>query len=218
MKAIPYSSKELKWIEARKEMPRRYLHFLFVDIFGRSDVSFDNLRSLCKRNGWYTGRTGCFSNGSVPANKGKKMPFNPNSARTQFKKGQIPHNTKHAGHERVSKDGYVEISIEETNPHTGYERRYVLKHKHLWEQKNGGVPKGMCLKSKDGNKQNTDPDNWEPIPRAMLPRLNGVCGRNYDKAPAELKPLIMSVTKLEHQARVGTVATTTKSKTSGATQ
>lgn len=35
----------------------------------------------------------------------------------------------------------------------------------------------------------------------LLPRLNGIYGRGYDKAPGELKPVIMAVSKLEHKAR-----------------
>ncbi|WP_316978020.1 HNH endonuclease signature motif containing protein [Shumkonia mesophila] len=198
---IPYSTAELDFIEARRAMIRRELHALFVETFGRTDVSPQNFKALCSRKGWSTGRTGQFPKGHVPANKGQPMPYNPNSARTRFKKGQLPRNTRYAGHERVSKDGYVEISIEETNPHTGFERRYVLKHRWLWEKKNGPVPVGMALKCLDGNRQNTDPSNWKPIPRAMLPRLGGRYGRGYDAAPAEVKPSIMAVAELEHRAR-----------------
>ncbi|WP_319413915.1 HNH endonuclease signature motif containing protein [uncultured Cohaesibacter sp.] len=164
-------------------------------------MAFDNYKSLCTRKGWKTGRTGRIEKGNVPANKGKKMPFNPNSARTQFKKGHLPHNTHYLGHERVSKDGYVEISIDETNPHTGYERRYVLKHKWAWEKENGPLPEDMCLKCLDGNRQNCVPENWEAIPRAMLPRLNGRYGRGFDQAEPEIKPVILAVTKLEHKAK-----------------
>jgi hypothetical protein len=35
----------------------------------------------------------------------------------------------------------------------------------------------MALKCLDGNKQNTDPSNWEAVPRALLPRLAG--GNRY---------------------------------------
>lgn len=195
---IRYSSDELAFIEARKSMPRRLLHDKFIKKFGRVDVSVDALKALCLRKGWRTGRTGCFEKGSVPANKGKKMPYNPKSARTQFKKGHRPASTKYLGHERVSRDGYVEISVQERNPHTGFERRYVLKHRWEWEKVNGPVPDGMALKCIDGNKSNTVPSNWKLIPRAMLPRLNGIYGRGYDHAPAEVKPTIMAVTELEY--------------------
>lgn len=199
-RVIPYSAAELAFIEARRTLPRTELHAAFVAEFDRGDVSLANLTALCKRKGWLTGRSGCFEKGITPANKGQKMPYHPNSARTQFKKGNLPHNTKFAGHERISTDGYVEISIEETNPHTGFSRRYVLKHLHLWEQANGPVPPGMALKCLDGNKLNTDPSNWKQVPRAMLPRLNGRYGRGYDAAPDEIKPAILAVTELEYRA------------------
>ncbi|MFD2646388.1 HNH endonuclease signature motif containing protein [Devosia albogilva] len=121
--------------------------------------------------------------------------------KTQFRKGQEPHNTKYLGHERINKDGYVEISVAQTNPHTGYGRRYVHKHVHLWTQKNGPVPEGHALKCLDGNKLNTDPSNWEAIPRGVLPRLNGGKATRvmaYDSAPAELKPALLTIAKIDH--------------------
>ena len=95
----------------------------------------------------------------------------------------------------------MEVSIAEPNPCTGFERRYVLKHRHLWEQENGHVPKGSALKCLDGDRTNCDPSNWELVDRAMLPRLSGRYGRGYDDAPDELKPVIMATTKLEFAAR-----------------
>jgi hypothetical protein len=194
---IPYSPHELAWIKRHRALPRRDAHALFCRTFRRSDVSLDNFKSLCTRKGWTTGRTGCFPKGHVPANMGKTMPYNANSARTQFKKGGLPHNTKYLGHERVSVDGYVEISIADTNPHTGYGRRYVLKHRHLWEQQHGPVPAGHVLKSLDGNRLNTDPSNWSLIPRSLLPFLNGHRGPNYDQAAPEVKPVILTLAKLK---------------------
>lgn len=197
---IAYSAEELAFIKRHRKSSRRQLHADFVARFKRRNVKFTHIKALCTRKGWLTGRDGCFNKGNVPANKGKRMRFNANSSRTQFKTGRLPHNVKYAGHERVSKDGYVEISINETNPHTGFNRRYVLKHRWLWEQTHGPVPDGMCLKCKS-DKLNTDPSNWELVPRAFLPRLNGRFGRGYDEAPLELKPTIMTVVKLEHQLR-----------------
>lgn len=199
---IEYTRDELAFIKRRTRMDRTALHAEFVKKFSRPDVSLANLNALCKRNGWFTGRTGCFEKGIVPHNKGKPHPAarQPNSARHHFKKGNLPHNTNYLHHERVSKDGYVEISIDEPNPHTGFERRYVLKHRWLWEAEHGPIPEGMCLKCL-GEQTNTDPSNWELVPRALLPRLNGRFGRGYDAAPTELKPTIMAVVKIEHQIR-----------------
>lgn len=72
-------------------------------------------------------------------------------------------------------------------------------HRWLWEQRHGPIPDGHALKSLDGNKLNTDPSNWELVPRGLLPRLNGIHGRDYDAAPAEMKPTIMAVAKLAHR-------------------
>lgn len=195
-----YTKDELTWIKRRRTVPRRELHTAFIAAFPHLTISLHGFKQLCKAKGFMTGRDGRLVKGNIPANKGKKMPYHPNSARTRFQKGHLPHNTKFAGHEHLSKDGYVEISINEKNPHTGFGRRYVLKHCWLWEQMHGPVPKGMALKCK-GDRTNTDPSNWELVPRALLPRLNGRFGRGYDAAPAEVKPTIMAIAKLEHKLR-----------------
>ena len=200
---IYYSASELAWIKRHRALPRKEAHRKFCQTFSRADVSFDNYKALCTRKGWRTGRTGQIEKGATSWNTGKKMPpgkggNHPNARKTQFKKGQLPHNTQYLGHERVSKDGYVEISIDEMNPYTGFERRHVLKHKYLWEQKNGKLPKGVCLKCLDDNRQNTDPDNWIAIPRGALPFLNGHRGHNYKEMPTELKPTVLALAKLKH--------------------
>lgn len=198
---IEWFADELAWIEERKDWPRRELHAAFVVRFERDDVSFDALKSLCKRRGWMTGRDTRYKPGRVPENKGKTMPPHPNAVATRFKKGQRPHNWRGAGHEMVDpKDGYVWMIVDEVNPHTGAATRRVLKHRWLWERANGPVPEGHALKSLDGNRQNTDPSNWVALPRGLLTRLNGKSGRRYDMAEPEVRPAIMAVARLEHRA------------------
>lgn len=209
---ITYSAEEMAWLEDNRAMVISAYHTAFVERFGRADVSLVNLHSLRKRKGWKTGRTGFFEKGEVPHNKGVKCApgkggNHPNARKSQFKKGQLPHNANYLGHERIdATDGYVYISVDQPNPHTGYERRYVLKHVWLWEQANGPIPADHCLKCLSGNRQDTDPSNWELIPRALLPRLAG--GNRYrqvlayDDAADELKPAIMTIAKIEHAARV----------------
>lgn len=205
-RAIRYSAAELAWLSRHRTLPIADYARRFRERFGRSDVAAVHLHALRKRKGWKTGRTGRFVKGQVSHNKGVKCApgkggRHPNARRTQFRKGQRPHNTKYAGHERVSKDGYVEISVEETNPHTGFERRYVLKHRWLWEKAHGPVPDGMCLKCRDGNQLDTDPSNWELIPRAMLPYLNGRWGLDYQTAHEEVRPALLALAKVKHAAR-----------------
>lgn len=207
---IRYTADELAFIQSVSTWRRDEALTAFSQKFRRDDVSLQNFNALCKRKGWPTGRSGCFAKGSTPHNKGVPCPEgkggrHPNARKTQFRKGQAPHNTNYLGHERVSKDGYVEISIAERNPYTGFERRYVLKHLHLWEAENGKLPEGYCLKCLSDDRTNCDPGNWEAIPRALLPRLVG--GNRYrrrlayDDAPPELKPTVLAIAKIEHAAR-----------------
>ncbi|MCG7522241.1 HNH endonuclease signature motif containing protein [Ruegeria sp. Ofav3-42] len=195
---IEYSAEELAWIEANKTKVRRKAHAEYVGKFGRSDVSLTNYNALCKRKGWMTGRTGQYEPGQEPMNKGQKMPFNANSARTQFKKGSVPPNRLPMWSERVGKDGYIEMKVPLENPHTGHSTRFMHKHRYLWEQANGPLPEGHALKCLDGDRTNTDPKNWEAVPRALLPRLSGRWCQGYDDAPEELKPTLMATAKLKH--------------------
>lgn len=201
-RAIAYADDELDFIEETATYPRRQAHAAFCALFGRDDVSLQAYKSLCKRMGWMTGRTGCFEKGHAPANKGQKMPFNANSARTQFKKGNrtgmANENYKPIGTERMSKDGYLERKMHDGLP---LQSRWRAVHLINWEAVNGPVPEGHCLKCLDGDKANVDPSNWICIPRALLPRLAGRWSQGYDDAPDELKPLILATAKLAHAAR-----------------
>lgn len=201
-RTIPYSAEELAWIESHARENRRETHARFCDTFSRSDVSLSNFNALCKRKGWLTGRTGRFERGQASWNKGRSMPANPNSARTQFKKGAAPANRVPLWTERVGKDGYIEMKVPRPNPYvSGCKTRFMHKHRYLWEEANGPLPDGHALKCVDGDRTNCEPSNWIAIPRALLPRLNGRFGRDYDNAPEEIKPTILAVAKLEHAAR-----------------
>lgn len=202
---ITWLPEELAWIEARKDWPRADLHRAFCAYWRRDDVSKAALVALCKRKRWLTGRTGGFEKGHDRSpNKGKPLPpeVRAKLAATMFKKGDRPKSWRGAGHEAIDKDdGYVWMIVDETNPHTGAATRRVHKHRWLWEKANGPVPAGHALKCLDGNKLNTDPSNWEPVPRSMMPRLAGKHCVPYDTAPAELKPTLMAIAKLEDAAR-----------------
>ena len=201
-----YSDAELAWLRDNCTMEVNAWCAAFRAAFGRNDATPAKLNSLRKRMGWKTGRTGRFEKGVTSANKGKRCPDgvggrHPNARRTQFRKGDQPHNTKGPGHESIGSDGYVWIVTDRTNPWTGASTWRVHKHRLLWERANGPVPDGHALKCLDGNRINTAPANWEAVPQGLLPRLNGKSGRAYDHAPHELKPTIMAVAKLEHRVR-----------------
>lgn len=106
-----------------------------------------------------------FPKGHVPVNKGKKQKEYMSkesierTKATRFQKGQLPHNTKPVGYERVDKDGYLYCKVEG-------KRKLVLKHRYVWEQHNGPIPKGYNIQFKDRNKHNCDIENLYMISRA----------------------------------------------------
>ncbi len=202
-RVIIYSADELAWIKANSKRQRPDAHADFVAIFGRSDVSLANFSALCKRKRWFTGQSGRFVKGQGSWNKGERMPFHPNSAATRFKPGAVARNLNPIGTERIGRYGYVEVKVAQVNPYTGAFGHYVFKHRHQWEQVHGPLPKGMALKCLDGDRLNCDAANWIAVPRALLPRLaGGRLGRvPYDQAPAEIRPALLAIAKLEHSAR-----------------
>lgn len=197
---IRYSAAQLAFLKRHRRMPRKALHAAFVARFRRRDVTFDHIKALCTRKGWKTGRTGRYEKGLLPWNTGKKRPYNANSARTQFKKGALSGRAKLVqkpiGAERITREGYIERKVNNDLP---FQRRWRAVHILNWEAQHGPVPKGHCLKCLDSNKANTAPSNWELVDRALLPRLGGRFGRDYDHAPDELKPTILAVAKLEQK-------------------
>lgn len=122
----------------------------------------DQLSSFMKRKGITTGRTGHFEKGAVPFNKGMKGYQKPNV--TSFKKGCVPHNYVPIGSERVNSDGYVDIKISEN--------KWKQKHRIMWEEINGPVPRNCCLIFADQNKLNVTLENLILVTRRELFKMN----------------------------------------------
>lgn len=155
------------------------------------------IRCFTRNHRIKSGRTGCFEKGDLPWNTGTKGLTSANI--TSFKRGNVPANRKLLGTERIcSKDGYIMVKVAERDPNTGFPTRYRPKHIILWEKRHGKVPPGMIVAFRDGNNENCDIENLMLISRAELLRLNQ---RHYKETPAELKPSILAVVKLETKAR-----------------
>lgn len=179
-------------------------HRAFIAAFNRADVKQYNLHGLRRRRGWKVGR--------APAQFIQRR-----AGRAEFCRHQIFSYEEFKwlrNNLALDIDAYhrafcvefsrIDITVEHLSAlrqrddfKTSRAGQYVMKHRWLWEQLHGPLPKGVVLKCK-GDPLNTDPSNWEAVPRAILPRLNGRFGRGYDDAPTELKPIIMTVAKLEH--------------------
>jgi hypothetical protein len=127
--------------------------------------------------------------------------MHPNSIATRFKQGHGgTNNVPMWSERRDSKDPYLYIKVPIINPHTGAFGHFVHKHRWMWEQRNGPIPAGYALKCRTSDKTNCDPSNWCLVRRGVLPRLNGIHGRDYEAAPDELKPLILASAMVAQKA------------------
>ena len=130
------------------------------------------MKGFYSRNHLNSGITGYFEKGQTPKNKGKKQSEYmtqeaiERTKATRFKPGGLPPNTKPIGYERITKDGYIEVKIKMRPSRTDCNDNFKAKHILVWEQHNGPVPKGMCIRFLDGNKQNCSIDNLELVTRA----------------------------------------------------
>lgn len=125
---------------------------------------------------------GQFKKGRKPFNKGKKWSDYMSEEgqekvrKNLFKKGNITYNTRPVGDERIdAKDHYVYIKIAEPN-------KWQLKHRYIYKQKYGKIPKGYNLIFADGNKYNFDLDNLILVSNAELLIMNrrGLYKKNKD--------------------------------------
>lgn len=110
----------------------------FAKIFGITENAFQQKRRKlnCLRNP--EENAGRFKTGHKSSYKNTK----PNSG--SFKKGQLPHNTREVGYQRLSKDGYIEIRTE---------KGFRLLHRIVWETHFGEVPKNHCIIFRDATKK-----------------------------------------------------------------
>lgn len=142
-----------------------------------------------------SGRTGRFSQGESPWNKGKAGYMGANA--TSFRRGNMPNNKRRLWSERTTVDGYVEISVPERNPHTGAATRFRLKHVWLWEGEHGKVPPKHAVIFKDGDRLNCVLDNLMLVSRSELLSMNL---HGYREMPEEVKPSVLALAKIEAKA------------------
>lgn len=114
----------------------------------------------CKSNHDIKSGIDCrFKKGNIPANKGKKGSMSPEQYEkckaTMFKKGNIPPNRREIGSERIDKNGYIEIKIQDGK----LNKNWIKKHRYIYEQVNGKIPKGHKVIFADGNNRNFDVKN-----------------------------------------------------------
>ena len=123
-----------------------------------------------------------FPKGHTPGNKGKRV--SPETYAkcqpTMFKNGHTPVNHREVGSERINVDGYIEIKVAEPN-------RWRLKHRVIWEQVNGAIPKGFNVQFKNHNRQDCRIENLYLISKAeQMAKENSF----WTKYPKEIQEII----------------------------
>lgn len=133
------------------------------DRFGEGTITTKQIHSYLKNHKIKTGRTGCYAKGHVPWTKGRKIEEiikDPEKRQgfydSQYKKGNVPHNTLPVGSIVKTTDGY----LARKKQMEGSQRdKWEFLHRAVWEEHNGPIPDGMKISFKDGNKENCDIEN-----------------------------------------------------------
>lgn len=178
-----YTQEMLNYLSANRALPHSLLTVKFNKKF-ETNKSIIAIHSICKRMGWFTGRTGCFEKDHKPWNTGTKGICKKNKG--CFPKGNKPKNWKPIGSERIDVNGYILVKTAEPNV-------WQFKHLIVWTAAHGKPEKGHVIQFKDNNRLNCALDNLEEVSRAVSLYLNR---NNYAKTPMEFKPSLRAVAEI----------------------
>lgn len=180
---IPASLRGVKANQGKRIFSDEQERFIRKNVQGKSNKDLAELINhtfglqitIAQIKGWKanhklsSGLTGYFERGHVPINKGTKGMFNVGGNKTSFKKGQPARNHKPVGTERIDRDGYVIVKVQDDGP---WHKRWHPKHKLEWEKVHGKIPPGFVLIFLDGNKQNITMENLKLVTQAQNLQLN----------------------------------------------
>ena len=187
-KAIKYSEEMVTFLSENRKMKRSDLTISFNKKF-KTNIALHNIVNMCKRNKFYTGRTGHYKKGEKPWNKDKKGYMGANA--TSFKKGHVPHNTKNNGIEIVYTSGYTYKKIGAKD--------WQLKHRLIFIEHYGDIiGEDDVVRFKDGDKTNFEIENLELINKFEHLYLNRT---KHNELPDELKDINLMVAKLERYVK-----------------
>lgn len=129
---------------------------------------------------------GQWAKGSIPWNKGLKG-YCPGGEEFRFKKGHVPWHTREIYSERLDKDGYVLIKLDDR-------KKWKRKHIWIWEKEHGEVPEGHIIIFRDNDKYNFDINNLKCISRAVNAVL---CHEGGHKYKNEAKDTMITLAELK---------------------
>ena len=152
----------------RKFIPGHTLKEIVAEYNKRFDdqITESRVKGYMANHKINNGLTGRFKKGHIPKNKGTHPPTRGRMAETQYKKGNLPHNTKPIGYERTTKDGYIEVKVKMRPSAPNTNDNFKQKHRLVWEKEYGPIPEGHVVIFLDGDKRNFEISNLALISRA----------------------------------------------------
>lgn len=181
----------VRWTEEQKQ----YLKSIITGITVREATKMMNekfdreftveaVKQALTRYNLRTGNTGRFEEGHVPWNKGTKGICK--ARRTSFKKGNIPPCYMKVGSEVINSDGYWKVKVADPN-------KWELKHRIIYQEAYGPIPKNCCIIFADKNKLNLDLDNLILITKKELLIMNNNKLINENKEITKTGTLIAKI-------------------------
>lgn len=138
-----------------------------------TNITRDNIKNFRNNNHLNSGLTGRFEKGNIPFNKGTKGLMKAN--KTSFKKGNKSWNCDPIGiekwkksHNKYDNEGYIYVKVQDGHK----QHNWKQKHRLLWEEKYGPIPKGYKVIFKDGNRHNITLENLALVSNSQMLILN----------------------------------------------
>ena len=168
MKSKLFSDEQLEFI---KENVKNIGNKELVDLINKKfNTSFtvSQIKGFKHNHKISSGLTGRFKKGHIPANKGTKGKFNVGGNKTSFKKGHIAANNLPIGSERIRKQNYMYVKVQDGHKN----KNWKPKHQVIYEEHYGKIPKGSKVIFADGDKTNFDINNLILVTKSELLIMN----------------------------------------------
>ena len=178
----------IKYTEEQKEFlinnnyltPAKDLAAMFNKKFGTC-LTANNIKTFRGNNRLNSGLTGRFEKGQKSWNKGKKWEdfmseeAQVNCRKTTFKKGNKSWNCDPIGTEKwksskknKNDEGFLYVKVQDGTKQNNWKQ----KHRLIWEEAHGPIPKGYKVIFKDGNRHNITLDNLALVSNSQMLILN----------------------------------------------
>lgn len=172
---IRYSEEQKQFIIKNNYMrPAKELAEMFNKKFN-TNIEAKHIKNFRRNNKLSSGLTGRFEKGHIPINKGTKGMFNVGGNKTSFKKGNTPANSDPVGtekwkcsHNNCADEGFLYVKIQDKKGRFNWKQ----KHRLIWEEAYGPIPKGHKVIFLDGNRHHIELSNLILVSNSQMLIMN----------------------------------------------